>query len=93
MTHDHPTLDFPFGRDVDTLIICENDDHRRRAVKALKMVARYTTIGSAVVGHRFLNIIVLVGKPESATEAAMIDRMAAEYWPTLLERGGEIHFL
>jgi hypothetical protein len=88
------TLSFPFGKDVDTLILCRDEDHRRRAIAALGIPARYELIMSALQGCRFTKIIVLgADKPLSATEAKKLDVMAKEYWPTMLEIGGKVHLL
>lgn len=85
-----PTISLPFGRDIDTMILCRDDDQRRNAIRALAIPARYELIGSALCGHRFSRIIVIAGEPKSATEAAMYERILKEDLPTKLAIGGDL---
>jgi hypothetical protein len=87
VNNQHPTLSLPFGRDVDTLILCKNDDQRRRAIKALGIPARYELIYSVLTGYRFKKIIVLGCRPESETETLNFNRLLKEDLPTKLEVG------
>lgn len=90
---DHPTLSFPFGRDVDTLILCRDEDQRRTAIRALAIKAQYETISSALTGSRFKRIIVVAGKPDSVMECNHFEEMKREYLPTKLTRDGELLIL
>jgi len=88
---DNPTLSFPFGSDVSVLILCRDDDHRRRAIKALGIKAQYETISTALMGYRFEKIIWIGAEsPKSAVEAEMFERMRIEYLPTKLTLEGEL---
>jgi hypothetical protein len=87
------SISFPFGRDIHTLIICRDDNHRRKVIRALALPAQYETIGSSLMGNRYRSIIVMVGIPESAAEAAGLELMISEYLPTKLHIGGELHVI
>ena len=95
MSDYHPTRALPFGRDVDTLILCRNDDHRRRVTAALQIPARYELIYSALTGYRFKKIIVVGCRPESDVEAEAFRRLLTEDLPTKLDVGchGEIYVI
>lgn len=87
---DHPTRNMPFGRDVDTLVLCKSDDHLGKVVQALGMKAQYEIWSCSLMGSRFKKIIWLAGFGDSASEHATIARMIREYLPTKLEPGGVI---
>jgi len=92
---EHPTESFPFGRDVDTLIVCGSNEQRRAAIKALAIPARYEIITSALMGHRFSKIIVMLGgtQPWSETEIALYSRIIKEDLPTKLKPGGKLYVI
>ncbi len=87
------SIAFPFGRDVDTLILCHNDPHRRKAIKALGIKAQYQLIHSPLTGCRFERIIVLRPPPSSDIHCEELDRLIREYLPTKLNLGGELFVL
>lgn len=89
-----PTRSFPFGRDVDTLILCRDEDHRRAVIAALGIPAQYETVFSVLTGLRFKKIIVFDdGRIYTPGQLGQLQQMAREYWPTMLYPGGKIHFL
>jgi hypothetical protein len=65
------TKEYPFGWVTDTLILCKNDLARDRAIKALKLKARYCLWYNPLVGHRFDHIIVI---PDFAHAMSESDR-------------------
>lgn len=89
------TRSLPFGADVDTMIVCMNDEQRRRAIEALGMQARYELIDSVLIGYRFNKIIVLLGGtgPWSETEAENIGLIIKEKLPTHLDIGGKLYVI
>ena len=93
MSDHHPTRSLPFGRDVDILILCKDEVHRRAASEALRIPARYEMFASALTGYRFNKIIVLLGGtgPWSEIEIELIGRMIREDYPTHLRPGGKIY--
>lgn len=88
-----PTPSFPFGRDVDTLIICRDEGHRRSVSRALAIPARYEIIGSPLPGRGYAKIIVMVGQPSSSAESDFFTRMIRENLNTKLKPDGEMHVL
>lgn len=88
MNDQAPTLSYPFGRDVNTLVVCMNEDHRRHAIKNCGIKARYETIGSALCGCRYNHVVVLrTDQPFSDVER----RIIREDLPTKLSLGGKLY--
>lgn len=93
---DHPNERFPFGGDVDTLIVCGSYDQRRAAIEALAIPAQYEIIASALTGYRFSKIIVILETgvhPWTATEVELYTRIIKEDLPTKLKPGGKLYVL
>lgn len=82
--------EYPFGRDVDTLVVCQNSERRDAAAEALQLKARYTTIETPLMGSRFTKIVVIRGQIDHATEFALFDRFCAEV-VCRLRPGGKLH--
>jgi hypothetical protein len=89
MSEHHPTRSLPFGRDVSTLILCRDEDHRRKVIAALQVPARYELIYSPLTGYRFKKIIVVGCRPasDSKAEAAAFQLLLTEHLPTKLDVG------
>ncbi len=71
----------------ETLIVCRDEAQKREAILAfgLGAGAMYTTLHSALTGHRFSKIIVIAGGPWSEDDL----RQIREHLPTrLVPRGG-----
>jgi hypothetical protein len=79
----------------DTLVVCMNEEQRHRAREALAMPAQYELIGSALTGHRFSKIIVMLGgtQPWTETEIALYTRIIREDLPTKLKPGGKLYVI
>jgi len=92
-TPDYYTRNLPFGRDVDTLVLCKNYRHLNEVVKAFGLKARYDLWTSMLLGHRFKKIIWLAGHGDSETEAAVIEAVIREILPTKLKPDGELFVL
>jgi len=91
----HRTRSFPFGTDVDTLIVCRNEEVRLIAIEALRLKAQYETYYSSLSGHRFDKIIVI--PPYwvhcSEKEQQIFQDLVNDYLPTKLKTGGTLHVL
>lgn len=85
-----PTPTFPFGLDVDTLILCRDEAQRSAAIRALQIKARYEIWSAALMGNRFSKIIWLAGFSESPVEQVTQEAMIKEYFPTKLRPGGSL---
>lgn len=84
---------FPFGEDVDVMIVCKNTIHHDQVVKALQMPAMYVTPFSAVTGRKFKRIIVFKDVYTSETQAQTFARWVNEDLRTSLDIGGELHII
>jgi hypothetical protein len=89
----HPTRNLPFGRDVDTLVLCKNYDQLDLAVKALGLKARYDVWSGTLLGSRFNKIIWIAGRGESETESAVMEAVMREVLPTKLHLDGKLFVL
>jgi hypothetical protein len=87
------TRQFPFGEDVDTLIICCSPIHRDTVVKAFQVKAMYDLPFSSMTGRRFKRIIVFSRPFISHTEAQAFARWVNESLRLKLEPGGELHIV
>lgn len=89
------TIEYPFGRDVDTLVICVNEAHARKIFRAFRMKARYTWGRMPMLGHRYKKIIVFmeVARYSSPEEQRAYEHYWREQVETKLERDGEIIYI
>ena len=92
-TPDSYTRNLPFGRDVDTLVLCKNYRHLNEVAKAFGLKARYEVWTSTLLGHRFKKIIWIAGRGDSETESAVIEAVIREVLPTKLYPDGELFVL
>lgn len=67
------TKEYPFGRDVDILVICHNELHRDYVVKAFKLKARYALWSGQMMGSRFSKVIVFTPRYMTSREQDWID--------------------
>ncbi len=81
---------FPFGRDVDTLVICANEDHRISTIREWGIKARYETIETQHPGLRFRKIYVC-SHPD--IRMPKLGRVIDESLRPMLTEGGEIQVL
>lgn len=52
------TLEYPLGRDVNTLILCRDEQHMRDMIEALQIKARYMCACPTIGGRTYARIIV-----------------------------------
>lgn len=56
---DIKSLEYPFGIDVDTLVVCISGEHRRRVIEAFELKARYILWWqTGLMGARYKKVIV-----------------------------------
>lgn len=48
---------YPYGRDVTTLVVCINELHRKYVTEAFELKAKYIIWGDATMGSRYDKVI------------------------------------
>lgn len=49
--------EYPFGEDVDTLVVCHDDLHRKTVIEAFGLKARYVLWKTALMGNQYNKLI------------------------------------
>lgn len=88
-----PSRSYPFGRDVDTLILCHNTVHRDQVIRALKIKARYEVFLFSTRGLRFEKIIVFRPRIWSSAEDIRYERYINEDLQCRLSPTGELYVI
>lgn len=70
-----PTADerYPFGEEVDTIVVCRNAEHRKRVINTFRIPAFYILYGESTAGFQADKIIFF--DPNYATPAAERQRI------------------
>lgn len=86
---------YPLGKDVDTLVICDNAYHAQNIFRAFQLKARYSWGMEPLMSYRFNKIIVFLDltKPRSSSEEEAWSRYLKEQVETKLSRDGEIVYI
>jgi len=89
MSEHHPTLEYPYSADPDTLIICKDEKQIRQAQAVFHYDARYVTWYTPLCGSRYKNIVVFrTNYFDSDVIGSDFEEQLKTHWPTKLRLGG-----
>lgn len=84
------TGEFPFGTEgANTLVVCHNDEHRRKVAEAFGIVGHYVGWGNALCGRRYDRVIVF--RPPNPSEEQ--ERWVKEVLPLKLPPNSDALFV